>query len=314
MKKQITLAIMMLGIMVLPCQAQYLMTKEENTALNNQIKRAAANQTKIQATLTVEIPITKQYLTGPSHSKIDFTDSAYYRTLHHTPTYQSTVGCKAYALDDHWLIAGAACLWNGRHTVNMEGKNYLTGLVEEDYSKVYLEVDGIQVPMSGNLFVEPRFTLLPHVLLVRVPQDSELADVVKTMPKIHILSLSRTNPLDLKNGNFYVNTSRFGLDASRLRRLDSYNAATTTVTIRENFDDLASLANDPLLYVSQDTVYWIGVNKGIMVTLPNRKWDGQPSKNFVMFNNWDINFIQRTITQQDPAAWPRIAAQLHKDM
>lgn len=314
MKKQITLAIMMLSIMVLPSQAQYLITKEENAALNAQIKRAAANQTKIQATLTVEIPVTKQYLTDSAHNKIDFSDSAYYRTLRHVPTYQSSVGCKAYALDDHWLIAGAACLWNGRHAVRLKGKNYPTGLVEEDLSKIYLEVDGIQVPMSNNLFVEPRFTLLPHLLLVRVPQDSKLADIVKDMPKIHILSLSHINPLFLKTGSFYVNTSRFGLNASRLRRLDSYNAATTTITIRENFDDLASLSNDPLLYVSQDTVYWIGINKGIMVTFPNRNWDGQPSKNFVTFNNWDIDFIQRTITRQDPQAWPRIAPRLHKEI
>ena len=311
MKAQITLAIMILG-MILPGHAQYLMTREEHAKLNAQIKRTLSIHNKIQATVTVEIPVTKQYLTDSTHTKIDFSDSAYYRTLRHTPTYQSTVGCKAYALDDHWLIAGAACLWNGRHTVNIGGKNYPTGLIEEDYSKIYLKVNGTQVPMDGNLFVQPRFALLPHLMLVRIPKNSQLASAVKNMPKIHILSTMRTNPLNLKNGSFYVNTSRFGSDTAQLHALDSYNTNTRTITIREFFDDLASLSNDPLLYVSRGTIYWIGINDGVMVTYPNRKWDGKPSKNFITFDNCDLDFIQRTISHQDPGAWARIAPRLHR--
>lgn len=312
MKKYITLCALALTA-TFPVQAQYLFTRQEHNQLNTQIQRTLANQTKVEATLTVEIPVNKQYLTNPDDTYIHFSNSAEYRTRRNIPTYKSTVGCKAYALDDHWLIAGAVCLWNGRHQVNINGKKYQTGLIEEDSSQTYLKVNDTQIPMKGNLFVQPRFTMLPHFLLVRIPQDSPLAATVQQMPKVNILALAHTNPLQLQKGLFYVNTSRFGWDTARTRIPEAYDATTNTITIRELFDDLASLSNDPLLYAFQNKIYWIGINNGVMVAKPNAGWDGQSSKEFVTFSNIDLDFIRRIIGEQDPAAWPRIAPHLYRD-
>ena len=313
MKKYITLIVLALGV-TFPIQAQYLFRKEDHETLNAQIQRNMAIQKQIQSTLTIEVPVTKQYFTDEDEVHFNFANSARYRTRHHAPRYKSTVGCKAYALDDHWLIAGAVCLWNGRHTVHIKGKTYPTGLIEEDFSQTYLKVNGIEIPMDGNLFIQPRFTIAPHFMLVRVPQDSELAATVQKMPKINILGLAHTNPLNLEKGSFHVNTSRFGGDSARWRRLDTYDDTTHTITIKEHLEELSTLSNDPLLYVFQDQVYWIGINDGIMLTFPNGKWDGKPSKSFVTFNDWDdFAFIQRTITEQDPAAWPRVTQRLFVD-
>ena len=310
MKKYIALLTLTLTA-VLPIQAQYLLSSEEHAELNAAVRRAVEQRDKIQATVTVNIPITKQYFTD-QNDQIDFANSMQYRTSNQVPTYKSTVGCKAYALDDHWLIAGAVCLWNGRHHIHVDGKNYLTGLVSEDFSR-QAQINNTSFPLEGHVFVQPRFTLLPHLLLVRVPENSELASTVKNMPKINILGLTTTSPMDLKGGSFHVNTSRFGWDAERFRSLQAFNKQTRVVTIREFFDDLASLSNDPLLYAFNGKIYWMGVNKGVMKTYPDFKWDGQPSKAFVVFNNSDLDFIKRTILEQDPAAWPGIAPRLHRD-
>ncbi len=313
MKKYIALCLFVLSI-TLPTKAQYLFTRQEHAWLKATIERSVALNHNIESFITVQIPIRKQYLTDPLDANIDFADSAEYRTRRGAPSYQSNVGCKAYALDDNWLIAGAVCLWNGRHSVYRDGKIYKTGLVTEDSSRKLL-VGGISVPLEGHLFVQPRFTLLPHFILVRVPQDSFLKFVVQSMPKINILGLTHTNPLNLKNGTFFVNTSRFDWNVARPRRLNSFARATkkTTVTIHESFDNLATLSNDPLFYVSNDELYWIGTNEGVMVSYPNGEFNKHSSKDFITFNNSDLDFIKRVITEQDPAAWPRISKRLYRD-
>lgn len=311
MKKYISLIAIALTA-ALPMRAQYLFTQQEHKQLSAQVERTVAAKTQIESTITVQIPITKQFFLNPQEAPEDFADSAEYRSRRRVPTYPSTVGCKAYALDDHWLIAGAACLWNGRHQIPINGKKCETGLVEEDFSKVYLQAKGAPIRMEDNLFVQPRFTLLPHFLLVRIPQDSSVAATVKAMPKVNILGTIQSNPAKRK-GSFYVNTSRFGLDAARLRKIKSYDFIHNTVSIEESLDDLAALSNDPLLYVEDGKVYWMGINSGVMRTYPNKKWDGLPSKNFVLFDNSDLDFIQRIIEEQDPAAWQRIAPRLHRD-
>ncbi len=311
MKKQIALHVLFLAL-ALPIHAQYLLNRQEHTHLNKKLESTVTAKHTIQSTLTVIVPITKQYFTDTNKELKNCTNYASYRQYHNIPTYQSAVGCKAYALDDNWLIAGAGCLWNGQHKIHIERETYYTGLVEENCSK-NLIIDYIPIPMQDNLFVQPRFTLLPHFLLVRVPKNSKLAAVVKKMPKIDILSFVSANPLHLKGGTFYVNTSRFGLNKAKPRKLAAYNFKNKTVTIQEDLDDLASLANDPLLYVSQDNkVYWIGINDGVMEAYPSHRWDAKPSKNFIVFENGDLDFIQRIITEQDPSAWPRIAPRLHK--
>ncbi len=312
MKKQIALLALTLGL-VLPSHAQYLLTRQEHKALQEAVERTQAQTNKIKATLTVEIPVTKQYFTNLEYADIHFTNSAGYRTLHGVPTYSTTVGCKAYALSNRWLIAGAVCLWNGRHTINIDGKKLPTGLIEEDYTKKYLKVDDIQIEMEGNLFVQPRFTLSPHFLLVRVPENSPLAAKVKNMPKIHMLALTHTSPLTLKMGTFHVNSSRFGLNIAQLSSLSSFNEATHTVTIKERFGDFSTLSNDPLLFAWKQNIYWVGINTGVMLTYPHRKWDGQASTEFAMFNNADMDFIEHTIKQQDLAAWAQISKRLHRD-
>ena len=132
-----------------------------------------ATQQTMNTSLTVEIPIKKQYFLSSEHHNSNFSDSALYRTWRNIPTYTSTVGCKAYALSNEWLVAGAACLWNGRHTVNIDGKIYDTGLTEvnlnyeggmnpENVTSGIVKIDGKSV--FTIMYIQSRYTQLPHLI------------------------------------------------------------------------------------------------------------------------------------------------------
>ena len=288
----------------------------ENYAHRQLLRQQELNiKATLGAPLLLEIPITKQYFTEDSESaNFNFQDSHLYRT-HPTPTYRSTVGCKAYAISDHWIMAGASCLWNARHEITWKNRRYATGLTEVDFSAKYLKVDGEQIPLEGNFFTQPAFTLLPHVILVHIPPHSKTAQKIRTLPKPEILAFVQNEPSDFPHDKCFINSSRFGLDVTRERKLQG-NADTYagTVTVKDNWRNYAGLSTDPIFFTAGNKVLWFGFNDAVTVALPaTTHWQGKSSTDYVYFNAADLEFIKHTIQQKDPQAAKHIAQRLHLD-
>ena len=265
--------------------------------------------------LLLAIPVTKQYFPKYSEgTEIPYYETAHYRELEGTvDTYPSTTGCKAYALDDHWVMAGGTCLWNGRHTVDFTPSSatevFYTGLVALDPTKENLKINGGKISWKNNLFIQPREHKVPHVILVRVPENTAPAWLLKKKAKINILAFKNSTPTDLQGGYFYINSARFGLNGTHKRTLQSNQTTLGIVTIEDNFGSISGVSTDPLAYIKNGQMRWIGVNQGITELRYGNlagDWDGKPSNEYFYFNEEDANFIKDTISKHDPAAWQRI--------
>ena len=270
--------------------------------------------------LLLTIPVTKQYCPKSSrwNQMISFEDTAGYRTLGEefdvVKTYPSTAGCKAYALDEHWVMAGGTCLWNARHTTDFTPSSasdiFDTGLVEPNVQEKNLKVNGGKIAWRNNLFIQPREHKAPHVILVRVPEKSGVAELLKRWPKINLLAFSHTHPLDLEGGEFYINSSRFGSNSSHKRTLTSkHNVATGT--LKDRTGQISGVSTDPLVFIKNNKMRWMGVNQGVTELRYGNlagDWDGKPSNEYFYFNAEDAAFIKDTISKHDPAAWQRIEA------
>ncbi len=260
--------------------------------------------------LLLTLPVTKQYFDMDDYgADIPFNETASYRKLSHVQTYPSTTGCKAYALDEHWIVAGGTCLWNGRHNIEFTDRSgiFATGLVELDASRQNLFVNGTAIAWKNNLFVQPHENQVPHVILVRIPADTSLARSLKKRMKINIAVFEHLTPAGLVNGDFYINTARFGLNVNRQRTI--HQVSDGVVTLQDRMGDLSGVSTDPLAYIKYGQLHWIGVNQGITNLRYNNlasDWDGETSNDYFYFTKQDADFIKGTISAHDPAAWQRI--------
>ncbi len=296
------------GALQLPPHWQEALKQKVSTSLFERTMKT------LDKSLLLTIPVTKQYFaTDGYEASIPFTQTAQYRQLNGVDAYPSTAGCKAYALDEHWVMAGGTCLWNGRHTIDFTPRSataiFATGLVELDASKKDLQLNGVKIPWANNLFIQPREYQAPHVILVRVPESSALARRLKNTPKISVYAFEHTTPANLQDGDFYINTARFGFNANRQRTVK--NVSDGVVTLQDHTGDLSGVSTDPLAFIKHGQLRWIGVNQGITNLRYGNlagDWDGETSNNYFYFNKADADFIKNTISTYDPAAWQRIEA------
>lgn len=261
--------------------------------------------------LLLTIPVTKQFFDKDSmEAEIPSQETVQYRKLQNVQTYPSTTGCKAYVLDEHWVMAGGTCLWNGRHTIAFTDKSgtFATGLVEPNPAQKDLKINATAIAWKQNLFVQPHDYDYPHIILVRVPQAASAALHLERYPKINVWAFAQQQPLDLKGGDFYIHSSRYNLNAVCKRTLEA-GSVSTLITLQEDWADLSGVSTDPLVYIKQGNLHWLGVNTGVTKLHYNDllgDWDGKPSSDYFAFTAKDVQFIKETISKHDPAAWKRI--------
>ena len=270
MNKKLLAAFVFLAVSLPSCAQDTgtFMPKHWQTAIEQKTTQATFENVikTLEKPLTLVIPITKQFFDKNGYeAEISFNQTEALRKLEGVQVYPSTVGCKAYVLDEHWIMAGATCLWNGRHNITFTDRSgeYATGLVEPDTNRENLKINEVAIPWKNNLFVQPHETEVPHVILVRVPQDSKLSKRLQNWPKINVLAFNKTIPEILTNGKFYVNSARFGLNSvsARIVLPDHVNDGDVKVVDGWNF---SGLSTDPLAYVEKGKLHWIAVNRGIM--------------------------------------------------
>ena len=312
-KKVLTVfAVTLLAVPACAQQTGTFMPKHWQDALKQKVDYSTFDYSikTLEKPLLLTIPVTKQFFEIDSHAAdIPFPETAQYRQLKDVETYPSLAGCKAYALDQNWVIAGGTCLWNGRHTIEFNDKSdeYATGLVEPNPAEKNLQINGTAIAWKNNLFIQPHEHQVPHVILVRVPANTSMSRRLQNWPKINILAFEHVTPADLKGGKFYINSARYGLNVVRERSLAE--AVSTSVTVQDKLGELSGVSTDPLAYMNAGRLRWIGVNEGITHLRYGNllgDWDGETSNKYFCFTPEDITFIKQTISKYDPAAWQRI--------
>ncbi len=311
------LATLAISILALPAAAQgaLQLPLRWHEAVQQKVDQVSFDRamTTLNKSLVLQIPVTKQFFDRDSmEADIPTSETAQYRKLQNVHTYHSTTGCKAYVLDEHWVMAGGTCLWNGCHTIEFTDKSgkFATGLVEPNPAEKALYINGKAITWKDNLFIQPREHQAPHVILVRVPAAASTSLHLNSWPKINVLAFKTQSPLNLKGGQFYINTAHFGLNTNFKRNLLP-NSVATMVTLQDNLGDLSGVSTDPLAYLKNNRLRWLGVNMGVTELRHNNllgDWDGKPSNDYFTFTAQDAQFIKDTISKHDPAAWKRIEA------
>lgn len=310
------LAVFAVCVLSLPAGAQgpLQLPARWQDAIEQNVAYSTFQQTMetLRKSLLLTIPVTKQYFPQDNPAAtIPFQETAEYHSLKNIQTYPSTAGCKAYVLDENWVMAGGTCLWNGRHTVDFTPSSataiFATGLVEPNRAKYHLHINGKAIPLKENLFIQPHEHQAPHIILVRVPANTTLSHQLKNWPKINILAFENATPDSLTGGEFYIQSARFGTNAIHKRTLEKTSAS--LVTLKDHIGQISGVSTDPLVYVKQGQLRWVGVNNGITVLRYGNlagNWDGKPSNDYFYFTKEDVEFIQHTLVMHDPAAWQRI--------
>jgi len=265
---------------------------------------------------TLQIPVTKQFFQESDVCTNVSPENT--RDLRNCPAerFTSATGCKAYALNEHWLLAGATCFWNGRHNVEIDNLEYKTGLVQADASRP-LKIAETEIPLKNNLFVQPHENFFPHVILVHVPNGyPQLTERLRNTPKMRILTFSQSNPFKLLQGAFFIHTSRLGTDNISQHTLLADSLKNGAVTVEEKSSGLSGTSTDPLAFLRNDKLYWLGINEGVTeIPYGNLagKWKSHPSADYFYFTEADKQFIEDTIFTKDPQSWQAIAPLIKVD-
>ena len=114
------LATWVVSVLSLPAIAQGSLQLPKNwqDAIQQQVSVVEFNNTLevLEKSIVLTIPVTKQYFSFDiaKTELIPSYDTLSYRELsqkypEEVKTYPSTAGCTAYALDEHWVMAGGTC-------------------------------------------------------------------------------------------------------------------------------------------------------------------------------------------------------------
>ena len=186
----------------------------------------------------------------------------------------TSVTCKAYSLDENWLLAGGTCI----------------EAMMEPRLKSKLKIGAFSIPMKNNFFMQQ--AAHPHVFLIRVPHAKAFQTFRETLlsqkEKITFLAFSDNTHVSLLNGQLFVDTSP--IDKSK------YSVEPGIIRAENSQGN----AGDPLLFI-RTKCYWLAVKQD------NKK------DSFVYFSPEDAHFIASTLRQQDPEAYERVLPTLRID-
>ncbi|MBO4675615.1 MAG: hypothetical protein J5601_06010 [Elusimicrobiaceae bacterium] len=187
----------------------------------------------------------------------------------------SSVQCPAYALGPHWVMVGGTCL-KRKYIPIMDGN---------------LLLEGMQIPLKGNLFLQPMKKA--HVMLIRVPVKNTYKQLVRRTEeqskKITLLAFSSKDNVKLLNGQIVV--------GNEVIDKQHYTIQPGEIEVEDTHNPPAA----PLFFVrnkQSPVVYWMAVKK--------RK----ESSPFVYFTEDDVSFIKETLQKEDPKEAPLVISSI----
>ena len=227
--------------------------------------------------------------------------------------FKADLACKAYALDNNWLILAGTCMHYSPDPVDRYGVRYTERLERKVIS-----------PFKTEKFAIPANNYATNNNIMLLWADNEkMSAALKAVPKVKVLAVSSPDTLftfSAKNP-FKINTARFGSNAIKTRRLKSQSANGKMFQLEEGLTDLSGTATDPIfLMMPNNREFLAGYNNGIMnyvlqLTFDDifRTFDGKRSPNYFSLTLEDLNFIKRTVQEQRPEDWNHIKNRLFYD-
>lgn len=224
-------------------------------------------------------------------------------------TYKADYRCKAYKLDEHWIILAGTC----GNSVNSD--------IAEDGDHTYLKRHGfkfVQAYWAGRAVSPFVYKKNDHVMLLRTGDGFTLK-----APYVKILATSAPqNLFSLTAGKDYdavINTSRFGLNAARTRTLKPKTIQGDQFELRKGFLGLSGSATDPMfIRDTQGEVFIAAYNVASMryyfkdhpfQVRGSTEPDGDYSNTWFSLTEDDLKFIKETVSAY-PGDWERIKNRL----
>lgn len=247
-----------------------------------------------------------------------------------TTSLHKVTGCKAYAIDEHWLLMGAACLYEPakikeKETFSLDPDGMVI-LQRNGYNKdSYSLRKNLNGKRDLEVFVGDNIVLLKFDPKQGGDKYAAFCELLQTAPKINILAFNKTTPENVP-GTFKIHTARFGVNGLRERQLKNVYPAEELFTFQEKRKDLSGTSTDPAFLTNapdlanqapgiRQNTYWMGVNTAPTVwgeakgSAPTT-WDGKPGPYYHYFTLKDVEFIKKTLSKQDPAASKRVKERL----
>ena len=224
-------------------------------------------------------------------------------------TYDADIVCKAYPLDAHWLVVAESCL--DVSTQDIFETNDHEYIARKRVKEQLLEVGGKNIGTraiyrQGNL------------MLIRLFEENYQA------PYVHLLAVSSPAKLFAlaSTHEVKINTARYavgGTDHTCSRNLKKKSAQGPFFQLEEGVFELSGTATDPLFMINEQKQHEVlaAYNQGkVTYALQINANDlfhtssTNPSKDWRILNLEDLQFVKKTISQQEPAAWERVKNRL----
>lgn len=252
----------------------------------------------VSSKASAAVPTNKDAIKG--NLRVDFPISEYFydglRDQDNGP-FDADIACKAYALDEHWLILSGTCM-----------RYYDSGDIREVGDHEYIERHGRTFRENINHAEND------NVMLIWNSTGGFKA------PFVNVLATDSPNQLFTLSANHTVkiNTARHGRNAIRTRKLKTGSVSGKYFKLDESWTDLSGTATDPLFLISQNgNEFLAGYNNGIIsyalqMTIDDifHTFDGQTSDEWFSLSKEDLNFIKRIVQQERPKDWARIKNRL----
>ncbi len=215
--------------------------------------------------------------------------------------YMADLACKAYALDEHWLLVAATCMRPTQSDLWQVGDH----LFLQRHSRQSFWPD--QTPFEN-------YRENKRIMLVWQEKPIYQAPFVK------VLAVSSPKTLIAMGGNgvLKINTGRFGTDAVRTRTPDVNSVRGNTLRLKQIPGQLTGTATDPLFFINrQKNEFVVGYNNGSLdywyaISLADvfRTFNGLSSHIWYTLTKNDLLFIQKTVQTYRPQDWQRIKTRL----
>ena len=232
--------------------------------------------------------------------RVDFAIAEFFydsRLHQNNGPFDADISCKAYALDSHWLILSGTCM-----RYDEEGD------IRESGDHEYMERHGRTFRRHYN-YAENSNVMLMWSAKPRY--NAPFVKVLATTSPSRLFTLSA-------NHTIKINTSRFGKNAVKTRKLKTGSVSGNHFKLDEGWFDLSGTATDPLFVIAPNgNEFLAGYNNGyisyaLQMTIDDilNTSNREPSNDWFSLTKEDLNFIKKTVQAKRPQDWARIRARL----
>ncbi|WP_428049087.1 hypothetical protein [Candidatus Avelusimicrobium caledoniensis] len=220
-------------------------------------------------------------------------------------TVSSSVSCKAYALDEHWLILAGTCMQAIQNNLRTKWHN------------IYGDREAFEIQLSEGFFSERTIGLITEKGLIddiktHTANNNHVMLIWNDSPKyrapfVNVLAIASPYWLAFlqeKNNQLKIHTARFGTNNTYTRTVKYGTISENKFSLDESWYELSGTYTDPLFLINAvKNEFLAGYNDAVQFyQTTSDKWY---SLSYV-----DLVFIKDTVQKNRPQDWQRIKTRL----